>query len=242
MYDVGIIGGMGPQATVEIFDRIVNFTDANRDQEHINICILNKSRIPDRTEFIINGAESPLPYIKESIDELKKIGVKHFIIPCNTTHFFARELSAEGINFINMVNETRKYINNLSTSLPICVLGTTGTAKVRIYGDGIDSGNEVFYPNSELQRDIMDIILDVKSNTSSLSINKERLLKIMNEITSNKGKCLFVIACTELSLIIPDGDIEYVDALDILAFTTILRCGYKISEVQTNIDLKLLNK
>ena len=64
-YDLGIIGGMGSEATVEIYRRIINKTLNTCDQDHMRICILNNSIIPDRTEYILYGKENPLPYLNE---------------------------------------------------------------------------------------------------------------------------------------------------------------------------------
>lgn len=69
MYDIGIIGGMGPKATSILFDKIVNFTDANCDQEHPSIIILDNSKIPDRTHYILTKqGSSPFDGIDEALD------------------------------------------------------------------------------------------------------------------------------------------------------------------------------
>ena len=72
-YDLGIIGGMGSEATVEIYKRIINRTKHTCDQEHMKIVILNNSIIPDRTNCILNNGENPLPYLNESIKDLENI-------------------------------------------------------------------------------------------------------------------------------------------------------------------------
>ena len=88
-YDLGIIGGMGSEATVEIYKRIIERTKHKCDQEHMKICILNNSIIPDRTKCILENGENPLPYLNESIKDLENIGAKYFIVPCNTAHYFS---------------------------------------------------------------------------------------------------------------------------------------------------------
>ena len=89
-YDLGIIGGMGSEATVEIYKRIIERTKHTCDQEHMRICILNNSIIPDRTNYILNNGENPLPYLNESIKDLENIGAKYFIVPCNTAHYLRK--------------------------------------------------------------------------------------------------------------------------------------------------------
>ncbi|MFV0439703.1 MAG: aspartate/glutamate racemase family protein [Lachnospirales bacterium] len=243
MYDLGIIGGMGSQATVEIFDRIVKNTEASCDQEHIEICILNKAKITDRTDFILNGGVSPLPTLLEGVEDLKKLGIKFFAIPCNTAHYFAKDLvEVGGITFINMIEETKNYIKKLCKYKKVCVLCTSGTAKANIYGNNIDEDISVFYPNSHLQNELMNIIKDVKSGISTIENNRDKLFYIMSEIISVYDECLFIVACTELSVVVEGENfksLDFIDAMDILTFNIIKKSGYKIKE-NSNIDISLI--
>ena len=111
-YDLGIIGGMGSEATVEIYKRIIERTYHSCDQEHMRICILNNSIIPDRTNCILNNGENPLPYLNESIKDLENIKAKYFIVPCNTAHHFAPLFEINNIKFISMIEETLLFIKN----------------------------------------------------------------------------------------------------------------------------------
>lgn len=241
MYDLGIIGGMGPEATAEIFKRIITLTDANCDQEHMKICILNKPQIPDRTEYIIGRGQSPLPVIMEGISELKTLGARYFIIPCNTSHIFANLFSKQkDIKFIDMIETTKRYLSKKYRGKKICILGTTGTVTSKIYGDGCNDGIHIFYPEQDIQDEVMSIIISVKANNKSISDNKTRIINVMKEINKSQGNCIFVVACTELSVIVSgqyiDG-IEYIDAMEILAINAIINCGYKINRRMTNLDI-----
>ena len=110
---IGIIGGMGPMATSDLFGKLISFTDAKCDAEHAHIIIDNYPQIPDRTSAILKGTESPLPYLIESAHRLHEAGADFIIIPCITSHHFIQELEARtGFEFLNIVEETAKYFKN----------------------------------------------------------------------------------------------------------------------------------
>lgn len=235
MYDLGIIGGVGPEATVEIFRRIISLTDAKCDQEHINICILNIPQIPDRTDYIVNNGRSPLPLILEGINQLKDLEVKYFLIPCNTSHIFAKQFRQQkDIVFIDMVEKTKDYLRSQHKGQQICILGTTGTATAKIYGNkNSDEKIDIFYPGQESQDELMQVILSVKANNNSIHKNRSRLIEIMKVLQCLHDECIFVLACTELSVIMSSksiANITYVDAMDILAIHAIITCGYEVKK------------
>jgi aspartate racemase len=229
MYDLGIIGGVGPAATVEIFRRLVYLTAAESDQEHMQICIANNPRIPDRTEYILGRGPSPLPALLAAVADLKKLGCKHFILPCNTAHIFAPQLGAqEGIIFLDMIELAREYLKKQHRGWRICVLGTEGTAKARVYGEeNAGEEPEVFYPDPGRQAGLMEVILSVKGGSRPLAENRTRL----GEILEGLDGCRFLLACTELSLVMAperEGSFGFIDAMDILAVNAIARCGYRV--------------
>lgn len=229
-YDLGIIGGMGSEATVEIYKRIIDRTKHTCDQEHMKICILNNSIIPDRTNCIINNGENPLPYLNESIRDLENIGTKYFIVPCNTAHYFAKDYDYKTIKFISMIEETLKYINNHHINTKVCVLGTTGTIKSRVYHDhNLSSSINFVYTNDIEQDNIMSVITDTKSDKDRKNIINN-LLKTIDSIKQREGNCLFVLACTELSLYLENVKEEslVIDAMDCLVNSAIIKCGYQI--------------
>ena len=89
---LGIIGGMGPEATSLFFKKILDFTDARIDQDHIPLIIYNYPQIPDRVLWYNNIGNSPVPYIIEGMKKLESIGVDLFAIPCNTAHIWFDEI------------------------------------------------------------------------------------------------------------------------------------------------------
>ena len=229
-YDLGIIGGMGSEATVEIYKRIIERTKHTCDQEHMRICILNNSIIPDRTNCILNNGENPLPYLNESIKDLENIGAKYFVVPCNTAHYFVDKFEYKNIEFISMIEETLIYIKNNYSDYKVCILGTSGTIKTKVYHSHILSNNiNYVYTNDYEQEIIMKVITDTKSDVDR-KITISNLLQAVDLIKQREENCLFVLACTELSLYLEDVKKEslVIDAMDCLVNSAIIKCGYQI--------------
>ena len=85
---IGILGGMGPLATADLFEKIIAHTRAARDQEHLRVLIDSNTRIPDRTAAILQGGEDPAPELRSSARGLERQGAELLIMPCNTAHYF----------------------------------------------------------------------------------------------------------------------------------------------------------
>lgn len=224
MYDLGIIGGMGPQATVEIFQRIVLMTDAKNDNEHMKIIILNNPKIPDRTENIIKKKLSPVKELNQTIDDLKKIGVKNVIMACNTAHYYVNQLDFSGINFISIVDETLKVLKNNYHNKEIVVLGTTGLSESDVYLNNLYSQNlKLKYLENAKQNELLKIIYQIKGGISPLTLSNK-----FRELLEDREK-VYVLACTELSLfknLIPNYTL--IDAMDCLVKEVIVKSGYKL--------------
>ncbi len=135
MKRLGIIGGMGPLATIDLFQKIVELTDATKDQEHIPIIIDNYPQIEDRTAHILHGAESPEAKLVESAKRLQAAGVDALIMPCNTAHYFAKAIEeAVDIPLIHIVECTVNAIRrDYPNAKKIAVAATAGTKASKVY-------------------------------------------------------------------------------------------------------------
>ena len=156
---VGIIGGMGPGATALLFQKLIDYTDATADSEHIHIIIDNNTSIPDRTAAILAGDDTPAKYICESGKNLEQCGADFLIIPCNTSHYFYDVIQREmNIPVINMIRETAKVCVEKGYS-KVGILATTGTCKTHTYDRELQKwGIESIYPDDEGQKKVMEII------------------------------------------------------------------------------------
>jgi len=230
MKKLGIIGGMGPLATAYLFNRIVEFTDAQKDQDHIDIVILNHATLPDRTKTIKSGKyENFISAIVKDGRELERLGVSNIAIPCNTSHFFYDEIQKRlDVNVINMVRETVLYIkNNKSDVKKVGIMATDGTIETRTYAkECILQGIEPVFPSQRMQQTVMSIIYDEIKNGKKGSL--DRFTEVVDELRKN-GCDMVILACTELSYFKEYHNIpEYcIDAMDILVKKSIELSGKK---------------
>jgi len=212
---VGILGGMGPEATLELFRRILKRTPAKSDQEHLRIIIDNNPKIPDRTKAILHGGEDPLPLLKSTAQNLEKAGASFILIPCNSAHYFLGKIrEAVNIPIIDMLGETVARIKEQRVGL----LAADGTAKSGLYQKYCqERGIEVLNPHNSEQEIVMKLIYEIKSG-EICSKGKDRLIKVADGLIKRGAKAI-IVGCTELSLLLKEGDIQVTlyDPLDILA-------------------------
>lgn len=221
---VGILGGMGPAATVELFNRIVNYTNASRDEEHVNLVIINDPTIPDRTKFILGNGENPVPKLIQNLNKLINAEVDVVIMPCMTAHAFIEELQAEtSIPIINGIVLIEEYLNNLDISIDrVGLLATTGSVKSGTYNKFLS--REVITPNDKIQNKLMDIIYGEKGIKAGF-VNDDILNQLLEIIRTlkNKGAQAFIAGCTELGLVLNNENTQeiIIDPIDFLAYRAI---------------------
>lgn len=227
---LGIIGGVGPLATMLLGEVIVRKTKASKDQDHMHFIIDNDTRIPDRTAFILdNTKENPTPYIIQDAGKLVSAGADVICIPCNTAHYFYEELSDNtSVPVLHMIRETAKKARVVGAK-KIGVLGTTGTLSTNLYQTAlIDEGLEPYAPSVEIQEALMEVIYDFVK--AGIAVPQEKWQLIVESYKA-EGCDHLVLGCTELSVLYKefglDNDPIYIDALMTLAETAIEYCGYE---------------
>ena len=216
---VGIIGGMGPEATLDLFYKIIKATPAKKDQDHIHIIIDNFPQIPDRNAFFLGRGESPLPYILKSVKILEKANVDVLCMSCNTAHYFVEDIrKATQLPFISIVestlNEVRRRFEN---SKNIGLLATDSTIIGKVYHKVFEAeGYKIITPSKEKQKEVMKIIYSIKAgkiegNTQIF----EEIIKHMKLLESE----LIILGCTELPILLKyfKPSVPVIDATSCLA-------------------------
>lgn len=224
---LGVIGGMGPMATVDLFKKIVENTKADSDAEHIHILIDNNISVPDRTKSILSGSDAPLEYLTESARRLSDAGADVIIIPCNTSHFFLDRLKADtGLCFVSMTEATAAAA--AKTGIHCAgLLATNGTIAAGVYEKAFDKfGIELVKPSEEGQRQVMSLIYDeVKAGRPTHPEALEPELKSME----SRGAELFILGCTELPMAFEKTENhKFLDPTMILARAAIQAVGYEV--------------
>ncbi len=229
---LGILGGMGPQATQVFYQRILDRTEAERDQDHLPTLILSDTQMPDRTEAILSGDKAGVfDRMLHDAQMLESCGCQVIAIPCNTSHYFVDRLQERlTIPILHMVRETVQVLHSRGMERP-CVLGTDGTVKAGLYqAECAKLGLDCVAPDASVQRSVMRIIYDeIKKGEQG---SREKFAQIDRWARSAGCDCA-ILACTELSVYrqyhgLPDF---YLDAMEVLVERAILSCGKKLRNV-----------
>jgi aspartate racemase len=157
---IGILGGMGPLATADLFQKITLHTAASCDQDHPRVCIDSNTNISDRTAALLHGGADPVPEMVKSAQRLESIGADLLIMPCNTAHnFYDAVASSVSIPVLHMIAITRDALRSRGVKCA-GLLATDGTVQTGIYQRTFEgSGVELLTPDhSEDQAAVMDII------------------------------------------------------------------------------------
>lgn len=225
---LGIVGGMGPMATVDLFAKIVRLTDASSDSQHIRILIDNRPEIPDRTAAIFAGEDTPLRYIVESARGLVASGADLIVIPCNTSHYFYDRIAERcPVPVLNMIEETALCLKAQGISC-VGVLATDGALRVGVYSHVLARhGIRTLVPDVEGQARVTHLIYgEIKAGEAP---HPERLFDDFDRM-KRRGAEAIVLGCTELPLAFEgvSSPMPLFDPTDILARAAILRAGYRV--------------
>lgn len=215
---IGILGGMGPAATLALYERILALTSAERDQDHLHVIIDSNPKIPDRTAAILGKGESPLPAMIESAKALKRAGADFLVIPCNTAHHWLADLQkAVSIPIIDMIGETTSLIASHRPPLrKIGLLATSGPLRTDLYHNALrKKGIEVITPSTEEETQVMDAIHRIKAGDHTVKV---AILDVVQRLLDCGAEGI-VPGCTELSLVVGENDLAcpLFDPLSILA-------------------------
>jgi len=217
---IGILGGMGPEATIDLFYKIIKSTPAEKDQDHLRIIIDNNPKIPDRTTAILGKGEDPLPALQETARNLEKAGADFIIIPCNTAHYYISQIQ-ESVNIpiLNMIEETAKETQQRTPQIKkIGLLASMGTYKMEIYHQHFKKFNiEVISPEEKDKEEVMKVIYAVKAGDLSEKV-KKNIIQIAQKLI-DKGVEAIITGCTEIPLILKEGDVPVplIDPTKVLA-------------------------
>jgi aspartate racemase len=245
---IGVVGGMGPEATAEFFLRIIRATKVRCDQDHFRILIDNNPKIPDRTAAIRGEGESPLPMLIESARLLQKAGADFIAIPCVTAHFFFAPLQKKvRIPILNIVEEVVHHVRRMSSPTPqssylprksrhikkIGLIATSGTVDTGLFQKAFaKAGIEVLFPDHKTQKNkVMAAIYGRRGVKAAGPSEKSKALVIAAARTLiDRGAQAILAGCTEIPLVLKDGDLSVpvVDSLDVLARSSVWKaCGRK---------------
>ena len=218
---IGIFGGMGPEATADLYRKIVELTPATRDQDHIPTLIYSFPQVPERTGCIRNHDNSIIPYLVEGVTRLEKAGASFIAIPCNTVHYYFDYMkNAVSIPIINMIEET---VSEVAVKRPgtreVGLLATAGTLESGLYeNELIKNGYKVIIPDEKIENEnVMQAVFGIKAGHKRKI--SEGLLAEAGRHLVERGAETIILGCTEIPLAfnVRSVRVPVVDATRVLA-------------------------
>jgi aspartate racemase len=221
---VGVLGGMGPAATLDFFARILAETNAKRDQDHIRLVIDNNPAVPDRNAAIAGTGPSPAPVLQEMARGLKRAGAEILVMPCNAAHAFLDEVkAATDLPTISIIDVT---VETMRRSLPQLryagVLASTGCIDAGLYQKAFaKNGVHALVPEGEWRDRFMAVLYRIKSGDASPAAKAE--MRVISLALSDAGAEGIVAGCTEVPLVLSPKDAAgpLLNSTDCLVMATI---------------------
>ncbi|MFC1500551.1 aspartate/glutamate racemase family protein [Candidatus Zixiibacteriota bacterium] len=219
---VGIIGGMGPEATADFYMRLVKRTPAERDQDHLHVVIDGNPAIPDRTESFLQKSEATMDAVVESALRLEQMGAEILAMPCNSAHIWYDGITARlTIPLLNMIEEVFSEVRAAGLR-SVGLLATSGTVQSSLY-EQYAGEVELLVPDDTEQERIHGAVYSVKAGTGSGGEGKEVLLDVIARYRE-RGAGGVILGCTEIPLLVSQADLPgfpVFDSTDILVEATI---------------------
>jgi aspartate racemase len=222
---IGILGGMGPLATADLYRKIIEITPATTDQEHIPVAIYADPRVPDRTEALLHDGEDPTPWLVAGARALSDMGVDFIVIPCNTAHAFLDGLRpAVDRPILSMIDAAADEVRAAHPQVQVVgLLATSGTISSEMYQRAFQHrGLDVIVPDDDLQqRCVTSAIQEVKAGRNSNAATV--LLAEAAEHLVSRGAGVILAACTEIPIALQQRHIKtpLLDATAALARTAV---------------------
>ena len=221
---VGVLGGLGPEATLDFFAKILRATGARSDQEHLHLIINNNPRVPDRNEAIAGTGPSPGPQLAAGAAALQRAGADFVVMVCNAAHAFQPEIEAAiDIPFLSIVTETcGETLRRVPDLRRVGVLAASGAVDAGLYQRAFDAlGVQTLVPEGEARARFMEALYRIKSGDKSEAVRAEMRALALGFIEA--GAEAIVAGCTEVPLALSDSDLPcpLISSTDVLVARTI---------------------
>jgi aspartate racemase len=217
---LGVLGGMGPAATVDFLAKLIRLTPAERDQDHIPVVVVSEPRVPDRIAPIMAGrGRLPLEALRQAIRTLEQAGARCVAIPCHTAHYWYDDMVASArVPILHIADAVLADLARRGADGPIGLLATAATLKAGFYQARLEAaGYARTLPDAEVMTtSVLPAIALVKRNRAA---EAAPLLVAAVRHLRQRGAATVLLACTELPIALaaaPDPP-ACVDATEALA-------------------------
>lgn len=217
---VGIIGGMGPAATVDLMARIVRLSPVKSDQDGIRMLVDNNPHVPDRNKAIAGTGPSPAPILAAMGRGLEAHGADFLVMACNTAHAFQDAIvEAVSIPFLSIIQETVSAANARPKSpRQVALLAAAGCLDAGLYQKAFEAaGIRTLVPEGQVRDDFMCLLYEIKAGDTGASVRR-RMKDIADRLIDSGGQVV-IAGCTEVPLVLQQNDLDrpFIDSTEWLA-------------------------
>lgn len=217
---VGVLGGMGPDATADFMSRVIRATPADKDQDHLRMLVDNNPHVPNRQEALLRGGEDPGPTLAAMAQGLEAAGADFLVMPCNTAHAFVHAITeAVDIPLVSIIDATVDACGDAGT---IGVLATDGCIASGVFQEALaDRGRVAVLPDKVEMDALMSLIRRIKAGDTDPDVVAG--MRAIAEALAVRGAEVIVAGCTEIPLVLDQGmlDVPLVSSTDALARATV---------------------
>lgn len=223
---VGVLGGMGPAATVDFYAKLVRHTPAERDQDHLRVVIWADPTVPSRQEALLAGGTDPTPWLTEGVRRLIGSGAQIVVVPCNTIHAYLGPVMADQpVEFLSIIDTTVQVIQRRGART-VGLLATDGALASGVFQAALDAaGIEYLLPTPSQQEALMGVVDAVKAGRADRSLHAQ-VQEVVADLRQ-RGVATTIAGCTEISTLLGDlsagDDVDVIDPALELALRTIER-------------------
>lgn len=227
--NVGVIGGLGPLATLDFFERVLRRTQAVREQDHLRLIIDNNTKIPDRNAHMCSDGPSPGPALAASARGLQQAGAEVIVMACNTAHAWEADIRAAiSVPFLSIIDETVKVVADLRPEA-VGVLAGDACVAAGLYQNALKAaGVACIMPDASTQKSLMELIYRIKSGDTGETARRSAA-RIARKLEALGAEAI-IAGCTEIPIVLTADDIdgELVSSTDVLVERTIVFAGAEL--------------
>lgn len=223
---VGIIGGMGPQATVDLMNKVIAITPAESEADHVHMLVDCNPGVPSRALALLQGGTSPGPTLAQMARRLVTAGADLLAMPCSTAHAFVADIrAATDRPLLDMIELAVHEVGvTISAGGKVGLLATRGTRKSRLYHEHIErQGWQVIDLNESAQQRLDGLTRGAK--TAAVGSSERAAMAELIEGVKAHGAEVVIAGCTEVPLLLPEVPaLAVIDPTAVLAQAIVDRC------------------
>lgn len=217
---VGVMGGMGPDATVDFMDKVIAATPAGSDQQHIHMLVDHNPHVPDRTAAILGHGAEPGPVLASMAQQLQQAGADFIVMPCNTAHAFQSAIrGALDVPFVSIIDETVAACDAYEA---VGLLATHGCLASGIYDKALSaSGITVVLPDDAETQVFMKLLAEIKRGERGPDMSAG--MAALADALIARGARAVIAGCTEIPLVLDNSmlGVPLISSTDVLAEVTV---------------------